>query len=294
MRKSNMKKNLSIVSVTCFIVLAFYTIALFLLMYLAIVTSLKGSFDLVANNRLSLPKTWEFVNYADAFKLYKLQATNGRYIYLHEMFLNSLLYSVGCAALSAIVPCIVAFLIAKYNFWFNKVIYTTVIVAMTLPIVGSLPSEVVVINSLGLYNSIFGMWIHNSTYLGMYFLVYYATFKSFSKEYMESAFIDGASHYRVLLSIVLPLVKTTIFAVFILQFVAFWNNYQAPLIYLPDHPTAATGLFRAIKLPSTEVGSGRANVKMAGCMMLCAPILILFIACRNIFMGNLSVGGLKG
>lgn len=293
MRKSRTRKKINAFAVVSCVILICYTIFIFLMLYLAIVTSFKDIFDL-AKNRVFLPEKWQFENYVEAFRLYKVPATTGGYIYLEEMFLYSVLYSVGSSFMAAMVPCLVAYLVAKYNFWFNKIVYTTVIVAMTLPIVGSLPSEVVVMTKLGLYNSLLGVWILSGTYLGMYFLVYYAAFKSLSKEYMESAFIDGASHFRVLVSIVLPLVKTTIFAVFILQFVGYWNNYQTPLIYLPDYPTAATGLFRALKLPGVEAGNNQMNIKMAGCIMLSVPIMILFVAFKNIFMGNLSVGGLKG
>ncbi len=62
---------------------------------------------------------------------------------------------------------------------------------------------------------------------------------------------------------------------------------------MSDYPTAAVGLYKAVWMPGD---SGRTDqpIQMAGCMILFIPIFILFIAFKDIFMGNLTVGGIKG
>ena len=150
-------------------------------------------------------------------------------------------------------PCIVAYLTAKYKFRLNKIIHTIVIVAMILPIVGSLPSELQLVKTLGFYDHMWGMFILKANFLGMYFLVFYATFKSLPWTFAEAAQIDGAGHFRTFIQIMLPLIRSTLFAVFILLFIEHWNDYYTPMVFLPEKPTMSYGLFIFQTYPTRRV-----------------------------------------
>lgn len=290
--KSKSSKNYIFIGIA-FAVLVLYTLIMGLMVYMTTITSLKDFLDYKLNP-IGLPEVWMWSNYKDAFSAFNVILDGGRTtIYLDTMLLYSLIYAFGSAFVSATVPALVAYLVAKYRVWLNEFVYGTVIVAMVLPIVGALPSEIQIAKFLGLYNTLYGVWIMKATYLGTNFLIYYGTFKGLSDEYIEAATIDGAGQFTVMLQIVLPLVKTTIFAIMILAFIAAWNDYQTPLIYMQDYPTAAVGLFRYVYMPS-QAGAATANMQMAGCMILFIPVLILFLIFRDVFMGNLTVGGLKG
>ena len=234
---------------------------------------------------------FSFKNWIDAFADLKI-TIDGTTYYIENMFLNSLLYSVGCAFTSTLCQCIAAYLTSKYSFKFGKLVYSVVIVAMILPIVGSLPSEIQMLKNLGLYDTFIGILIMKANFLGMYFLVFYAIFKSISWSYAESAFIDGASHFRVMTQIMLPLVKTTFLAVFMLNFIMYWNDYQGPMLYLPSYPTAAFGMYY-MKFAATSA-FGREHMQLTGCMMMTLPIVVIFIIFQKRLMGNLTIGGLKG
>ena len=136
------------------------------------------------------------------------------------------------------------------------------------------------------------MYILKANFLGMYFLVFYGTFRSLSWEYAEAALIDGASHFTVMVKIMLPLVKSTLFAVGLLMFIGFWNDYQTPMLYIPSYPTVSFGVF------SFE-GNGMAGQNtvpniLAASILLMLPMVIIFIIFKNKFIGNLTVGGIKG
>ncbi len=238
-----------------------------------------------------LPDLLTFKNWKDAFIDLKITQEGSTY-YIEDMFLNSLIYSVGCAFTSTLCQCIAAYLTSKYSFKFGKIVYAVVIIAMILPIVGALPSEIQMLRNLRLYDTFIGILIMKANFLGMYFLVFYAIFKSISWSYAESAFIDGASHFRVMIQIMLPLVRTTFFAVFMLNFINYWNDYQGPMIYLPSYPTAAYGMYY-MKFAATAA-FGREHMQLTGCMMMTIPIVIVFIIFQKRLMGNLTIGGLKG
>ncbi len=299
MSKLTLKKKVNKTNplyVALFAILLTYTIAMFLLLLWAVITSLKFQIDF-RTNVLGFPSEkfgWAFENFSIVFsKFQSIVISNGqqKYVDFWGMLTNTMLYAGVGSIISAFVPCIVAYVTAKFDYKFNTVLYGIVIVAMVLPIVGSAPSEMQILKELGIYNTIWGNWIQKFHFLGMYFLVYYAAFKSFPSTYMEAAYIDGASEAHVFFKVVFPLVRNTFFTVLVIKFIELWNDYQSPLLYLPGYPTLAVGLFN---LGNSTVGElSWVPRKMAACIILLIPVLSLFIAFKDKLMGNLTMGGIK-
>lgn len=292
----NKKKNkTSPLFVILFIVLLLYTVAMFALLIWALLNSLKTQMDF-RTNVLGFPKKLAFENFSIVFSKFSMvinSATGGqKFVNIWLMLLYTVLYAGGCALISTAVPCAVAYVTAKFNFKFNAVIYGIVIVSMVLPIVGSAPSEMKILKDLGLYNTLWGSWIQKFHFLGMYFLVFYAAFKSFPNTYMEAAYIDGAGEWRVFGSIVLPLVRNTFLTVLLIKFIDYWNDFQTPLLYIPSYPTLAVGLYSLGN--STIPDMNWVPRKLAACLIVLIPIMTLFIIFRNKLMGNLTMGGIKG
>ena len=104
--------------------------------------------------------------------------------------------------------------------------------------------------------------------------------------------IDGASNWKIMTSITLPLVRNTFFTVMLITFISFWNDYQTPLIYLPSYPTVALGMYHMGS--TTENGLSTVPMRMTGAMLMLVPILILFSLLHKKLMGNLTMGGIKG
>ncbi len=283
-----------------FSVLVLYALSILLLFYLALVSSFKSRFEYNEINLLykgffDIPKDFTFENFATAFNGLSLNPSKkpGGEIYLPQMLLYSLVFTVTCSFAMTAVPCLVAYLVSKYNVWLNKVIYTLVVIALSLPIVGGLPSEIMIAKALGIYNTLFGIWIMKASFLGMYFLVFYGTFQGLSNEYMEAAKIDGAGHVAILFRIVIPLIKNTFFAVFILVFISYWNDYQTPFVYMKNYPTLSVAIFMFD--PQNQGGTPAHIVeRMAACVILFLPVFVIFIVFKKAFMGNLTVGGIKG
>ncbi|MBR1677534.1 MAG: carbohydrate ABC transporter permease [Clostridia bacterium] len=282
------KKNLLFVIVG--LLLAAYAFSVIYSLLWGLLSTIKKYSDFI-NDPIGLPKQLDFSNWARAFSELKITQENKTY-YMEHMLLNSVIYAVGCAFLQTLTGCVSAYLCSKYKFFYSKIIYGIVIVTMILPIVGSLPSEIQMLQAIGLYGTFAGVFVMKMNFLGLYFLVFYAAFKSISWSYAEAAFIDGASHFRVMTRIMLPLVKSTFLAIFMLNFIGYWNDYQAPMIYLANHPTMAYGLFY-MRFVSTS-SFGKAPMQLTGCMLLTIPCFVLFMIFQKRLMGNLTVGGIKG
>ena len=245
------------------------------------------------NNYFGFPNEFSFDNYVAAYKYFNVRTeTDGRQVFMPEQFLYSLLYAGGCAIAATLTPCIVAYAVARLHNKFGKVIYTIVIIAMALPIVGSLPSEIQMAKATGLYGHIWGQWIMKMNFLGVYFLVFHAQFKAIPMDYTEAAQIDGASNFAIMTNVIMPLAWSTISAVLLLNFITYWNDYQSPMIYIKDYPVLAYGMFSFYQ--STETAIQSVPVKLAGILLMAIPIIIMFAVFNKKLMVNLSVGGIKG
>jgi raffinose/stachyose/melibiose transport system permease protein len=106
----------------------------------------------------------------------------------------------------------------------------------------------------------------------------------------ESAIIDGASHYRVFFSIVLPLMKPAIMTVTILKFVAIYNDFYIPMLYMPAERLAV--ISTALDNFRGPFGS-QWEVICAGQMITILPILVIFIALQKHIYKGLLIGAVK-
>ncbi|MBR1676868.1 MAG: carbohydrate ABC transporter permease [Clostridia bacterium] len=297
------RDKMSPLTVVMLVLLTVYAIMLLYILYWGFITSLKEPWFEFGINKLGLPSDWSdghypFRNYVTVFN--HLEATPGikvdgvtqlLHIGFPQMLLNTVLYSIGGAFFNTLVPCITSYLCAKYRYKFSKIVYGTVLVVMMIPIVGSLASEVQMAQNFGLYDSIFGMWIMKANFLGLYFLVFYEMFRSMPAALSEAAQIDGAGDLGIMLRIAMPLAKNTFLTVLLINFVALWNDYQTPLVYLPTHPTLADQMYW-IQSKSGELSP--TPVKVAAAYILIIPTSALFIAFHNRLLGNLTIGGVKG
>lgn len=296
MQKENakvLKTKFSPFTIVLLIVLAAYVLSMFTLIGWALITSFKSPNDF-RTNAIGMPEkfVWNYTFVYTKFYMSVLTESGMEVVYMETMFVYSILYSLGCAFFQTLVPCITAYLCARFNYKFSKIVYTAVIVVMILPIVGSLPAELQMAKNTGLYDSIWGLWIMKANFLGMYFLVFYDGFKGLSMTYTEAAKIDGASNMHILLAIVLPLVKNIFFTVMLVNFIGFWNDYQVPLLYMPSYPTVAYGMYNMANTRENNLSS--VPMRMTGAMLMFIPIFTLFLIFQKRLLGNLTVGGIKG
>ena len=296
-KKTRKKFKLEIFFVIIFFILFLYTVSMLLPLLWGFSTALKSQTEFL-ENVVWFPKgyfwTWKWKNFIDVTDGFFCQITTeeGRfYVRFPAMFINTMLYAVGSAFIQTIVPCIVGYMTAKFDYKFSRFINTLVIVLMVLPIVGSAPSELQILQKLNLYDTMIGNYIQKFNFLGMYYLIFYAAFKALPNDFMEAAYVDGASEFRVMLQIAVPMMATIMGTVFLIKFIEFWNDYQTPLLYLPSHATLARGLFNLSQLKQGDFAT--VPFRTAGCMLFAVPVFVLFVIFKEKLMGNISMGGVK-
>lgn len=212
---------------------------------------------------------------------------------LLDLIWNTISYAMFSAILQAFIPCYMGYLCSKYPNKFSDIIYTFLLVIMMIPVIGAYPSELALLKALGLHDTLIGNLIQKASFTGIYFFIFYAFFKGVPDSYIEAAEVDGASQFRVMFTIMMPLAIKTISTVALLRFVGFWNDYTVAVLYLPTRPTLAFAIYYlSIRAAGGKFGSVPARI--AACMFLALPVLIIFVVLKDKLMGNVSMGGVKG
>ena len=287
-------------TIVVFILLVTYALILCSLIAWGFVKSLHqfADFILGGGKASSWPNEWTLDNYVKAFEVIKVPLARkygGGSVFFGGMLLNSVIYAVGCATVGTMTTCIVAYLTVKHRFAFNKVVVGIFYFVWLVPLVGAGGATIKLMTNLNLIHTWLGVFLMKANYVtGMSFLIFRSVFGSLDDGYREAALIDGASHFKVMVQICLPLVKTTIMTMWMMDFIACWNDYSTPMVYLEANPTAAYGLYLYNQNKSAGGEFAHVTYKVAGFMILLMPIVVLFAIFKDKFMGNLLEGGLKG
>ena len=273
------------------VVLTIYSILLIYMLGFAVITALKFPLDF-ADNPIGMPTPWYFKNFRYILENTVIKKANGP-VKFGRIIWNSIYYSIGCSAINTITLFAVAYVCARYKCKFSKLLYSIVLIVMVVPIVGNQASELQVSITLNLYDKMIGMLIMRASFLGIYFLVFYDIFDSIPMAYSEAAEIDGAGDLQIMLTIFLPITFNTTLTVFLINFIGYWNDYQTPMVYVPNSPTLAEYMF-SITTSETQGYFVYPPVQLSAAIMLMLPVLAIFVGFSQKLLGNLSVGGIKG
>lgn len=250
------------------------------------ISSFKGSYEYLITSFIDMPEKWLVRNYMLVFNLFDVKGTK-----FLGLTINSLWWTFGNAVVGIFASSVVAYCFAKFDFKAKKFMYAVIIFIMIVPIFSSGASAYKQAQDLKIINTPFLMIKSMGGYGGFNFLVLYAFFRNLSWSYAEAALIDGAGHFKIFITIMMPLAAPPILSLAVISSISIWNDYMTPLVYMRDYPTLATGLY------VYETSMTRATnypVYFAGVLLSLIPILTVFIFFQNTIMENVTAGGLKG
>lgn len=171
------------------------------------------------------PDPWNFENYKTVF------TSN---IFWPEL-VNSLIVSIGTMVGIVVLALMVSFVIARYEFKFNKLLYSLFAAGMMFPITVAITPLYLLLRNLHLINSHLGIILPQIAFgLPQAIIILVPFLKSIPKELEEAAELDGCSRIGFFGRMVLPLSWPGVATVGILSFVSSWNAYMLPLFLLND------------------------------------------------------------
>ena len=285
--KGNTKQNILFGIV--FVMFSLYALSMILSFGLLILNSLENKimYEIKLGKPFSFPKKLVFDNYIFAFDGLEYRGTT-----FFGLVFNSIWYTAIATICPLFANACVSYAVSKYDFKLKNFYYGVIIFAMTIPILGTTGALMQLFSDLNLYNK--GPFLNICTSFvpgGMSFLVLYAFFKNVSWEYAEAVLIDGGGHFTVFFRIMMPMAVPAVGALALINGISAWNSYMDVLLYNPDWPTVASGLYG---LSRTLPRLGNTPAYYAALVISMLPLLTVFIIFSDKVMANFTVGGLKG
>jgi len=204
---------------------------------------------------------------------------------MSRLLFNSAVMALAVAIGKIVISILSAFAIVYFDFRGKTFAFWMVFVTLMLPIPVRIVSTYEVISHLGWVNSYWGLTVPlmasaTGTFLFRQF------FQTIPESLAEAAQLDGAGPMRFLWSILLPLSKANIAALFVILFVYGWNDYLWPLMVTntPEMRTAVVGIEslvpRTSQLPEW-------NIAMAAAMMVLLPPVAVIVLMQRWFVKGL-------
>ena len=238
-----------------------------------------------------IPHDITLQNFLDAWNFPKAFSPDpDKPITMGTFFVNSIICTVFITSLGIIVDSLAAYVLAFKDFPGKNLFVFLALATMMIPFYVTLVPEYLIVKDLGWLNSYKAMIIPFLA-SGMGISLFRSHFLSIAKELEECAKLDGASDFRIYLTVIMPISLPIIGTMTILKAMWSWNQYMWPLIVSTDISMkpiqVALNMFRGLNL--TEWG-----YLCAGMTMAIMPLVILFLCAQKQFIGGLTAGAVKG
>jgi multiple sugar transport system permease protein len=207
---------------------------------------------------------------------------------------NSLLYAGVGALLCTLISALAGFAFAKYRFRGRNALFGVILAGVLLPGMTLAIPQYLIMAELDLVGSRWSVLLPGLiSPFGIYLARVYAD-AAVPDSTIESARIDGASEYRILTSIGLPMMLPGMVTIFMLQFVGNWNNFLLPFIMLSDESTYPVnlGLYTLLSKGSGE--PSLYSLAITGTAVSVVPLICLMLFLQRFWRLDMISGGLKG
>jgi N-acetylglucosamine transport system permease protein len=242
----------------------------------------------------SWPEQWRVQNYRDAF----VDAHLGQY------FLTSVLVTALALVLVLAVSVPAAYVIARYSFRGKKIVEIALLAGLFINVnYIVVPIFLMLADADRALVDVFpdGFFIDNPGVLSLVyagtsipFSIYLLTgyFRSIPVDYEEAAALDGASRFRIMVQVMLPMARPAVTTVILFDFLAYWNDFIISLTLLPgDGKTLQVGLLNLMTAQKAAADYGRLY---AGMVIVIVPVLLVYALVQRRLIDGMASGGVKG
>jgi multiple sugar transport system permease protein len=219
---------------------------------------------------------------------------NYRELFAHggmwRYFANSVLLAAAVTGASLVFNVAAGYGFAKLRFAGRDRIFRGLLAALVIPGQVAMVPLFLMLKPLGLVNTYGGVIVPGlASIFGIFLVRQYA--RSIPDELLEAARIDGASEFRIFVSVVLPALKPIVVTLGVFTLLATWNDFMWPLIVLSDQ--------ELYTLPVALAALSREHVQddelmMAGSVVTILPVLAVFLSLQRYYLEGLLAGSVKG
>ncbi len=237
-------------------------------------------FKELVQSRALLPIDWTIANYTEILTR----------VHFEVAVINSIYSAVTVTFFTLLTSSALGYIFAKYRFWGKEYLFLLLLSTMMVPFAVVLVPLYITIGDLHLVNRLWGfiitgLWSTFGVFLMRQFM------EVIPYEYLDAARIDGASEWRIFLTIILPLATSPMAALGIFAFLANWDSFLWPLVVLnsPDKQTLPL-LLAGLR----SIYWSRYDMWSAGSVMTTVPIMIVYAFASKYFIRGMALTGIKG
>jgi alpha-glucoside transport system permease protein len=212
---------------------------------------------------------------------------------MSQAFLNSLAVSIPSTVIPILIAAFAAYAFAWMHFPGRRLMFILVVGLLVVPLQIALVPILRDYNTLNLNGTFLGVWLAHTGFglaLATYLLFNYIS--TLPRETLESAFIDGASHFTIFQKLILPLSVPALASFAIFQFLWVWNDYLVALTFLGVDPSYKVLTQRLADLTGTF--GNQWQLLTAGAFVTMILPMVVFFALQRYFVRGLMAGSVKG
>jgi alpha-glucoside transport system permease protein len=254
----------------------------------------------IQKNSWVFPLTYTLDNYREAIggKSFDIRRPDGTTVVVQGSdmltpFLNSLIVTIPATVIPILIAAFAAYAFAWMRFPGRGVFFIMIVALLVVPLQIAFVPILKDYAKLDLNGTFLGVWLaHTGFGLALAVYLLYNYIATLPREILESAFLDGASHFTIFLNLILPLSVPALASFAIFQFLWVWNDYLVALIFLGATPgNQVLTMFLA-----NLVGSRGADWHLltAGALVSMILPLIVFFSLQRFFVRGLMAGSVKG
>ena len=242
------------------------------------------------------PEAQIFSDMSNIRTFWPAAATLGNYVEVFtrvnmmKFILNSLFYVFGIVILDLAVNSVCGYALAKFNFPGKELLLTVVISLMVLPMEAIMLPLYKEVASLGWVNTWAGLIV---PFVGKCFSIYMFRqfFLDIPDDLLEAAAIDGCGPIKTFFTIVMPISGTVYATIFILDFVAHWNDFMWPMLVVTGEDMRTIQLAIQTFFGSKPIHYGAI---MASLTISAIPMLLMFVFLQKYYVEGIASTGIKG
>ncbi|MFC5650527.1 carbohydrate ABC transporter permease [Paenibacillus solisilvae] len=245
---------------------------------------LLGSFKTnteIFGNPFSLPSSWNWDNLYSAWNLANFKT----------FIWNSAVTTSSGMLIVLLVACPAGYALSHLKFKGRQLWFYFFLLGMAIPVQSIIIPIFYQLKSMGLVNTLKGVTLVSAA-LALPFAVFLMrnSFRDVPWEIREAALVDGASEWRLYLTIMLPMAKPGVVTLMVYTFMQIWNDFMLPLVLLVNNDkfTVALGLYSLNQEYSTQYG-----IVFGGTLISMVPSIIIYVLFQRHFISGMASGSVK-
>ncbi len=204
-----------------------------------------------------------------------------------RLLCNSLFYTIASLALQAIFIPMLAFALAKMQFFGRNFLSFLIVCLMILPFQVTMAPNVLTLKALGLLDTVWAV-ILPMAFAPFYIFLLRQFMVALPTEILEAAAVDGAGAVRTFFSIALPPCRPVLGAALALSFADLWNMVEQPLLYLSSRQD-----LMPLSTMFNQLSESNAEIAFAGAALYILPAILVYLYFQKDIETGIQLSELK-